>query len=91
MKGNQKLLQLVESQMTRVAESRNLLRRRWSPYLNAVKAHMKEHRNRDLTDYESQQIAQCLENAVFESAATSRSRVFETTYSDNINCGVAFA
>lgn len=74
---------LIESRMKALEESKGRLVREWSPYIGAVEKALKEKYGRDMTAVDKQNVAQCLENSLIESAG--RSKIFETTTADNIS------
>jgi hypothetical protein len=79
-----RLQQVVEQRLTAVSTRQKELVESWRPYLNAVDTYLSEKENRTMSDYEKQQVAQCLENALIEGGLRHKSRIFETTYKDNI-------
>jgi hypothetical protein len=79
-----KLQQIVESRLAAITEQRKMLTKVWNPYIAAVNKYLMEKENREMTAYEAQQVAQCLENALVDGGLRNRSRIFETTYQSNI-------
>jgi len=79
-----KLDKLIESRLSGMAQTRDSLVESWSPYINAVEQYQKEKEGRTLSEYDRRNIAQCLENALIDGGIKQRSRIFETTYQDNI-------
>jgi len=79
-----KLNQVVEKRLMAINERRDLLMQDWSPYLGAVETYVKENENREVSVNEKRNIAQCLENALLEGGMRQKSKIFETTYADNI-------
>lgn len=80
-----KLDKLIESRLQGMAESRDNLVESWSPYINAVEQYQQEKEGKSLSEYDKRNIAQCLENALVDGGIKNKSRIFETTYADNIS------
>lgn len=80
---NARLNAAIEERLNRIHEDKKQLVEAWNPYLKVVEAHFTKQ-GKEITSYEKMQIAQCLENSVLEGGMRNRSRLFETTYSDNI-------
>jgi len=76
---------MIQSRMTAITERRKQLIRDWDPYISAVNRFMTETRSQPLTEYDKQNIAQCLENAVIETGLKSNARLLhEATTGDAI-------
>lgn len=68
---------LVESRLAELQERRKKLIEAWKPYIDAVELYLKEKENREISEFDKGNIAQCLENTLLDSAG--RSKLFETT------------
>jgi len=79
-----KLGQVIEKRLKAMKERREQLVEAWAPYINAVEEYKKGHDGSGLTDYDKANVAQCLENALIEGGMRQSSKIFETTYADNI-------
>lgn len=76
---------LVQQRLNSMIAQRKALVESWAPYLKAVENYKKEHGEEPLREMQKFNIAQCLENALFEGGMKAKnSKIFETTYSDNI-------
>ncbi len=76
--------ELVESRMQAIAVQQEQLVEAWSPYVSAVDEFLQQTQDREITEYEARNVAQCLENALAEAGIRSRARLFEATTEDNI-------
>lgn len=74
----------IKDRMTRMTQQRKMLVEAWKPYIQAVETFKKDKGEAPLKEHQKFNIAQCLENAVFEGGVKTQSKIFETTYSDNI-------
>jgi len=76
---------LVESAVKEQSFRKKRLVETWKKYLNSIDKHRQKKGLPVLEQYDRIQVAQCLENAMFETALKSKSKLFETTYGDNIS------
>ena len=79
-----KLENLVKRRLAELHEKQQRLVRAWDPYIKSVDAYLQKNQNRSLSTFDKTNIAQCLENALTESAIRNRSKLLETTTADNI-------
>jgi len=79
-------VELVESQMRALQERQEALMRipRIKKYLGVVNKHVNATQDREMTVYEKRNVAQCLYNAVVDTALKANTRLFETTTEDNV-------
>lgn len=79
--------ELVQSQLRALNEKHEALTRnpRIKKYLQVIGEHVKSEQGRDLTIREKKNIAQCLRNAVEDTALKANKRLFEATTEDNIS------
>ena len=76
---------IVDARIKEMQNRRTKLSESWGLYVNAADAYIQKNENRKLTDFEKGNIAQCLENALTETALRQKSRIFETTYGSDIS------
>jgi hypothetical protein len=77
------LNKVIESRFLQLKDQRARLVEAWAPYVKAVEIAMAE-KGQKMKDHQKWNIAQCLENAIYEGGLKAKSKIFETTYSDNI-------
>jgi hypothetical protein len=82
---NKNLQAIVESSIKEMQDRRMRLAKKWGLYVDAAAAYIQKNENRTMTDFEKGNIAQCLDNALFETALRQKSRIFETTYGSDIS------
>jgi hypothetical protein len=79
------LNKIIDNRLDRMANHRKQLVESWSPYIRAIEKYKKEKGEEALRETQKFNIAQCIENAVWEGGIKGKnSRLFETTYSDNV-------
>jgi len=80
----QKVQQLIEQRYADIHSRQKMLVNTWMPYIEAVNEYRQTEGHGSLNDYETRQVAQCLENAFTEVAIKQKGRLNETTYQDAI-------
>lgn len=80
-----KLAKLAEQRMLEMGNARKAIVERWTPYISAVDGYLQKNEGRSLSDYDKQNVAQVLENAFMDGMLKNKSKLFETTYQDNIS------
>ncbi len=79
------LQKTIESRMAEITERRKRLVLDWDPYISAVNEWMKGNGAGELTEFDKQNMAQCLENALVETGLRSNNRLLhEATTGDAI-------
>lgn len=79
------LNKIVENRLASIGNRRSALTESWAPYIRAIEKYKKEKGETSLTESQKFNIAQCIENAVWEGGIKGKnSRIFETTYTDNL-------
>jgi len=80
-----KLAKMIETRLEERAQQHRDLVGRWMPYISVVESYLKEKEGKKLSEWDRSNIAQCLENALLDGAMRGRSKVFETSFQDNIS------
>lgn len=80
-----KMQSIIENRRNAQIARRNQLMERWTPYIAKVEQWMNDKQNKTMSVWDKQNIAQCLENSLDQSASMQNSRLMEATSSDNIN------
>jgi hypothetical protein len=76
---------MIKDRMRAITERRKLLVRQWGPYISAVDEWLQSNSNTKLTDFDKQNMAQCMENALIETGLKSKGRILqEATTGDAI-------
>ena len=75
---------MAEQRLAQIKEQRNALVENWSPFINAVDGFRTKQSKANLSLYDKYNMAVCLENAFLEGGLKGQSKLFETTYSDNV-------
>jgi len=79
-----KLNEIISSRLNESQNKSDYLVNAWGDYIGAVSEHLAK-KGKSLTIYDKRNIAQLLENATLETGLRHKSKMFETTYSDNID------
>jgi len=79
-------LELVQSQLKTLHDQQEALMRvpRIKKYMDIVGKHVNETQGRDMSIYEKRNLAQCLHNAIIDTALKAGTRLFEATTEDSI-------
>ena len=75
---------MAEQRLEQIKQQRNALVENWSPFINAVDGFRSKQSKPNLNLYDKYNMAVCLENAFLEGGLKGQSKLFETTYSDNV-------
>jgi len=76
--------QLVESHHAELRRRQESLVKGWSKHISAINEHMKAKHGREMTELETCNVAQCLENALENAGRGKHTKLFEATTEDSI-------
>lgn len=79
-----KMQALIESRIRDIQERKKALVNTWMPYIEAVNEYRQKEGLSEVSAYDAEQVAQCLENAFEDVAIRQKSKIHETTYQSNI-------
>lgn len=83
MSKNNEIQALVEARMNEMKQQKLRLVEGWSKHIKAINEHMRSKQGREMTEIETMNVAQCLENALQNSGLRSSARLFEATTEDS--------
>ena len=79
-----KINEMIDARIQEQQDQKDRLIETWQPFIEAADEYTQEKEGHGMSEIEQRNLAQCLENALYDSGQKGRQRLFEATTEDNI-------